>query len=312
MTSEKEKSYTPGPSDSKRTTGLSIHQPAPDDTMLAYPAAAAPSNKFIRIKGQAQNNGIVADEVRAEIVLDGTQDPGPNSPDSTKVEPLSLKGEFDFDMPGDICDQANQNYRLYMWARYGNIWSATAHVRFNTLCDPVTHEVSAGHCLWFAWAPSTGNSPVPCGPASDINSSTDDPNLHRPGSVDVPVGANKVTIEVTDPTASWGHNPNNATDANGRTDLNIGLESHVVAGYKNAALHSNDIEDLTANVNKLVAMFQLGNGPDGSPIPQHQIGLQAELGVDERATKLFLGMHDGREWNNNHSVIEVSITWDRE
>lgn len=166
--------------------------------------------------------------------------------------------------------------------------------------------VKAKHCLWFAWAEDTA-----VGPHGETMAEC------RPAGIPIDDNENQVTIKVVDPTVLWRHGGGDqeVTSAAGRTDIGV---RGTKAPYRSAEFNSEYIYAMPMRLNLLVAMVGLTTAPTYTdPVVQEPIGL-GPVTLDLIPGKdrfLFLGMHDGYQWNNNSVEsadpleLQVELTW---
>ncbi len=157
-----------------------------------------------------------------------------------------------------------------------------------------TYTVSAKCCLWFTW--SDLNSPPVCG---------DEIALHKPVKID-PQGALQVTVEVEGRDGLWAHHPGNTSGPEGNGDYR-GLQRQE---YKTESLKSDKIEELTTQLNTLVGFVGGDNPPaaDRPDVTQEIVGYYHIFSLNEDNPYIYLGFHDGWQWNNNVDVRPMVVT----
>jgi hypothetical protein len=164
-------------------------------------------------------------------------------------------------------------------------------------------DVSAKHCLWFAWANDGISGPHGEGEDSRPNYVTIDPDVEF------------VNIRVTNPENIWWHGsqPDERSTAAGRSKV----QGLVNDDYKNnPAYNSSQIVAIETNLNKLLALVGTDTGPV-FPYSPEEIGLGRDEvpipfpGSGEPVTRLlFFGMHDAFEWTNNDSEEMMHVEVD--
>lgn len=158
--------------------------------------------------------------------------------------------------------------------------------------------VDARNCLWFAWAP--GNFMGPRGETGPD---------YLPQRLLVPSDATgaQITADANDTWTHWKANPDPAvhTNADGRP----GTECMTEASYHAAAYNSLNITSpVNIRLNRLVAMW---GKTSADAAAEADIGLNHTLNLPAGARPdfLFLGFHDGFQWNTNEGTVDVTVTW---
>jgi hypothetical protein len=199
---------------------------------------------------------------------------------------------------------------LVVWGWTGSEWSYRHDVQFyGRSQNPISVDVSAKCCLWFAWAPPASPLSEPeGGPAGEDDT-------YRPVALPVPSAARSAALTVGD--GIWWHH-----DADGRRSGANGLDgtnglpndqrSLERQEYRSPNYNSEGITPLNAHLNKLVGIWEIGGQAPlaSSPTDQVEIGQNpGSIAVPPGATKLFLGFHDGRQWTNNDGSVSVALEW---
>lgn len=187
---------------------------------------------------------------------------------------------------------------LKAWFYTGNTLTDTDERQFIGQ-QPVSGEVvvSARACLWFTWADkSTAITGTPWEP---------DITPYRPLLMSTPNDA--TSIKVTRVSGTWAHDgPGGVhTDADGKTADPRPLER---PDYKSANFNSLNINELTAPLNKLVALFG-EDSPPANAVSQLPVGNALAATSFGGMSRVFLGFHDGYEWSNNVDEMVVLVEW---
>ncbi len=248
-----------------------------------------------------------ADKGQLALVL-GTEAPDWTDPANyTEVTDTNFIVEVPY---GGTADPApdDDDYKLVFRPVTAEVPGAEHEILLTRQPDNDSATVSAKDCLWYAFVTNDGIA----GPGG-----FDDPvgDYTPAGPIQIPWNAGDAEFTATQ-AEEWKHDPNDATKANpdGRTGIPPrGLE---VAGYQNAIYNSNVIDTITTHLCKLIGLWRSPTGSmDPFPYKQFDIGANSTISVPDDAKqegKLFLGMHDGHEWNNNSGETEVDITWTAE
>jgi hypothetical protein len=216
-------------------------------------------------------------------------------PDERRVTPVA--GEFSADVPNAVAG-ADNVVKVWGYTSGGEVDRKS--LSFLGQAAQVVQSVDATCCLWFAWAPSA--PPAPPGPYGEAIDS------HRPVGLLVPVGARTVSITAQ---GTWRHNPSDecASDANGRTNAPPEAEKPEYHNYGAGPKPGG-----TLPLNMLVGFWEIG-GAARAACPD-ELADELAIGsswldheVPDGATRLFLGFHDGFEWNNNSGAVQATITW---
>ncbi|MFT7638878.1 MAG: hypothetical protein ACI9G1_000603 [Pirellulaceae bacterium] len=157
--------------------------------------------------------------------------------------------------------------------------------------------VEAAHCLWFAWALQNFQGPHGEGEAS------------RPVWFPIERGITHVTVKVVGGD-EWQHGdrPIEKTNAHGRTDAE-GTKSLRDQAYR-TDYGASQVAVNPARLNCLMALA----GNEAAPIFPFEaipVGLEGTVEIQEPNTdgrRLYLGMHDAYQWNNNTGSMQVEVT----
>ncbi|MEM7495409.1 MAG: hypothetical protein AAF471_04570 [Myxococcota bacterium] len=159
-------------------------------------------------------------------------------------------------------------------------------------------EVSAKHCMWFAFA--NGNLQGPMGESGPA---------YKPNHVVVPAGST-VDVELEDFTQLWSHHPERESGAEGFDDTRD-LEN---PAYKNAAYNSQNIVGINTNLNRLVGMFAKDVADPHLHVTEiidlnfaQATSTTQRLFSPGESSLFFLAFHDGEEWTNNEGFIDVIV-----
>ena len=250
-------------------------------------------------------------KIKLLIIPQGVAEPA-DPPSNAREVNVTANPVVVSDMAGARATTDNTGYanKVKVWTFDGS-GPVDSDVR-NILCTmtspTTTVSVSAKCCLWFAWAP-TGSAAL----KDPENEGLVD--AHRPIGVPVPPGSTSVTITAAasgTPDRRWRHDPA-AGAASGPNGLNgsdgtpVNIKGLEVGGYQHANYGSDSITPLTTHLNKLVAMVEDNWGP--TPQQPTPVGASATIALTANSTRVFLGMHDGRQWSNNSGDIVVTLTW---
>lgn len=172
-------------------------------------------------------------------------------------------------------------------------------------------SVTAKQSLWFAFVTDTASL---SGPEGEDSTSV-------PAKVAIDAGFVNVSLHVNEPGEWWHVNadssrsgPNGLDGLGGVKKDERGLEN---AAYKSSTYNSEDIAEITAPLNKLVAMFDV---KESGEFKQYPVGVgPTSIDFPSGATTMYLGFHDGREWSNNggdemdvHYTFAQALTTDKE
>jgi hypothetical protein len=181
--------------------------------------------------------------------------------------------------------------------------------------DTLKVVVRAEYCVHFAWA--TGSTTIQMqGPNVPGRAKPQEKELnfdHHPVEIFVPSGKNTLTFSVNS-TTRWGHCGTTAceSDENGKVKPDGTVKNFTThAKYSDAVYNSEHIPSIKTNLCHLVGYWCGDTPPTVADADRIVIyGSQPNWPVPPGCTRLYLGFHDGVEWNNNHGTCEVDLDWD--
>ncbi len=191
------------------------------------------------------------------------------------------------------------------------IWTQFPQVEYTP--NPISQfTIEAQRSLYFAWAPDPSINQQLQGPAvpgRQFPSARENGHDCRPLELHIPASATSVQLQVLRG-AWWNSTGSGQTcDADGRA----GTSATTRAEYRQDEYRSSHIPSLTTNLNKLVGLWGPMNPPSGAINSSWllEIGMSnptLTVPTSPRPESLFLGMHDGFEWNNNPGDMVVQVT----
>lgn len=206
-------------------------------------------------------------------------------------------------VPASACRVAETNLnnnQLVAWQRHtsstGIEWVRVDTKQFEGEAQQGTFQtqVAATQCLYFAFAPAEFDGPR-------AESGADGRGAYRPRSLPVPDDCTGVRFTAT---GEWRHSGNteHTTNADGRARTEATRNDYVNAAYGSQGLSNSESRPL----NQLIGMWSNG-WEDGAIFP---IGTATDRFEIPAGTKmLYLGMHDGHEWDNNELHLDIDIEW---
>jgi hypothetical protein len=184
---------------------------------------------------------------------------------------------------------------VVVWSKAaGEAWGSKAKQRVTfqrpAMTPPVT--VSATNCVFFAYAPLRYTGPMGC---SD--------NTYRPIALTIPKDATGVRLTAA---GDWRHDPGDGfkSGPDGRTQ---DATNHVE--YQSAGYNSTGINLLTDKFNLLVGFVEKDLTTPTAQIPIGAGPKDIAFPAGDKCTRVFLGMHDSHEWNNNSGTVTVTVQW---
>jgi hypothetical protein len=206
-------------------------------------------------------------------------------------------------------DAADDDNYFTLWEEHRSdpgVWIRLPHIRVcGQMSATVMPVVPATGCIWFAWANAT-----PPGPDEE------DIDTHRPVELLVPSNAAAMTVEAN-PDDIWDHCTGCASNADGIANDRVPLTEPLYrsATYRSTAIStSSDSPNggIKTNFNRLVGVWQIGDTvpPADSSTDELPFGVgPVPMNTAASAKKLFLGMHDSYQWDNNHNAVRATVTW---
>ena len=316
---------------------------------IRVPLACTPSSQNITqvspaggvvVIGTPNDASLTLEAAKALVYRAGATPPTPPPPEAADGYITPAKDEYFFDdthknrAPGAVAamptaadpNAHSSDNLLAVWEKYEeeSYWREPDLV---PLCCQVSAtaqvSVDARDCLWFAWAPIDIAS---LGPFDEVV------NNHRPKELIVPTNAVTAVVSAND-SQLWQHLPkvpphprsvSNADGLNGLNGTHVYILGLIKPEYRSATYQSEAISvDTTTgpnhggvrtHCNKLVGAWQIGHAvpPADSSTPEIVFGVgptSETVPTTPRAVKLFLAMHDGQEWNDNHDSVDVTVSW---
>lgn len=246
-------------------------------------------------------------EVWAQVFRLG--DTVPSSPDTTIATQLTLSNNaFHGRVPGAVKTAltGNSDNKVAVFPKLGSGNSATWGERevatFVGRYRQENVDVNATACIWFAF---TGTSPT-IGPWGEVIAN------HRPPGITIPENATTVTFSATTNVGGetkWRNHPKNGGDPNGAGPAGRDPTIDHKSQYKDASYNSDNINGTSQKLCALVGLKQTNTASPAPTAEEFLIGDNLSNSPLAGVVKLFLGFHDGYEWNNNSGVARVTMTW---
>jgi len=179
--------------------------------------------------------------------------------------------------------------------------------------------VDAKNCLHFAWAPNPVADPNSgefklVGPdvsGRQWGNKREEGLEYHPVELVVPEGASQLQLSIVGET-KWRNCAEEENDGSCTSDEMGRSRTVTTKGeYQHQDYRSEAIPRVDANLCMLVGLWgdvdPISGSPDANRIAKIADG--TTWNVYPGATRLFLGFHDGYEWNNNSGQCRVSLTW---